>query len=204
MSDKMWLFVGVVIFLAVFIGLLWWVLRQRDEAWEEVADLEAVSRGNLNAKESAEAAAKTWEERCQDTERRLQEVTSRYAKYVNKLEDDLAAARAKEGKGNGFLETAVTVAERPVWEQTDAGSLRAWLGTGSGKKLAGILRFDEQKHNRSAVLRVSAHKYNCGWAAGYHAACQAITNLSADVRPQQDDDSGERDGAAAFAERNAP
>ncbi len=103
-----------------------------------------------------------------------------------------------------LVDSAVTTSARPEWTQADAEAFRVYLASASGRKFTGILQFDEQRQNRSAVLRITDHAYNSGFAAGFHARSESLMQLSADVRPQQDEHSGERDGATPLADRTAP
>lgn len=128
---------------------------------------------------------------------RLQASQDGLAARLKAANEALAEDRARPPIG-----LAVT-APRPEWTQQEAELFRIWLATPVGRKFAGILLFDEQKQNRSAVLRISNHEYNAGFAAGFHARSESLLQLSADVRPQQDEDSGEREGATPLAERYA-
>lgn len=122
---------------------------------------------------------------------------------LNEAHANPVSAR-REPRPTGPFESAVLTAERPVWEQADAEAFRKFLGSPAGRKFTGILQFDEQKQNRSAVLRLNNHQYNCGFAAGFHARSASVQALSADVRPQQDEDQQPADGASAAAEQFAP
>jgi hypothetical protein len=67
----------------------------------------------------------------------------------------------------------------------------------------------EQECNRSAIRRTdkdeNAFANNAGYARGWSEATNYFfVTLSADVRPQQDDDTNAGDGAARLRERLAP
>ena len=86
---------------------------------------------------------------------------------------------------------AVVTTERPVWTQEDAEWWSKNLKSESGRKLLGILLFDEQAHNRSAVLRPEGFPYNAGFAAGYGSLARQFApgthnGFAALVRPEQD------------------
>lgn len=100
--------------------------------------------------------------------------------------------------------SAVTTAQRPEWRQEHAADFRAFLATATGRQFAELLRWDEQDHNRKAVAFLDNHSYRSGFGQGFGERTRSILKLSADVRPQQDDNSGAGDGATPDAERLAP
>ncbi len=95
--------------------------------------------------------------------------------------------------------------ERPTWTQADAEFFRAFLVTGTGRKVAELISFDESTQNRHAVTNPHGnHSYLAGFAAGFSARGASLMQLSANVRPQQDNDNGDGDGVDRPGERLAP
>lgn len=106
------------------------------------------------------------------------------------------------------LDAMATEQERdsaPPWEQADAIAWRTFLGTATGIRVRRQLAFWERVGNRSAVLQRQDFDNNCGYARGFYRCAEwLLSTLSADVRPQQDDDMTPSTGAARGHEANAP
>lgn len=97
-------------------------------------------------------------------------------------------------------EEAWSVAHQEAW-------LQFLKKTEAGQVLLAKVNFQEQAMNRSAVLRTEGAENNTGFARGWHAASQYFFKalpISADVRPQQDEDTDSGAGAAHLRERLAP
>jgi hypothetical protein len=92
--------------------------------------------------------------------------------------------------------------EPPGWNDGDRANFRAFMQTETGKRLRDTINFYEQGGNRRAVLSGDSRQANK--AAGFHEFGAWLVELSADVRPQQDDYSQLPQGARETAERFAP
>lgn len=93
----------------------------------------------------------------------------------------------------------------PPWGPEDAARWRLFLTSETGERLARALNFWSQWEEQAATLRENNFENACGQAKGFRRCAQyALHKLSADIRPQQDDDTQGQHGAAALRERYAP
>lgn len=114
--------------------------------------------------------------------------------YVRELETKLRAPfEARESES------------APAWDHDDSTQLRAFLATPSGQRLAQVVNWWSQMEEHKASLAIGRHDYACGGAKGFRVCGEFILQrLSADVRPQQDENTQVGNGAAAERERYAP
>lgn len=93
----------------------------------------------------------------------------------------------------------------PPWTQDDAERWRLFLTCETGERLKRLLNFWSQWEEQSATLREDNFENACGQAKGFRRCAQyALQKLSADIRPQQDEDTRGQHGAADLRERYAP
>jgi len=92
--------------------------------------------------------------------------------------------------------------DTPEWFAGDRENLGSFMRSESGCRLRAAINFYEQGRNRRAVL--SGDTQQIGRAAGFHEFGAWLLELSADVRPQQDEYSHLSLGAREVAERFAP
>lgn len=93
----------------------------------------------------------------------------------------------------------------PVWGPDDSAWWREVLAGPRGSRLRELINWWSGMKDRQAVTRLDKHEYACGEAAGFHVAANFMLNtLSVDVRPQQDEDTQQGNGAAGLRERIAP
>lgn len=96
-------------------------------------------------------------------------------------------------------------AAAPPWEDEDRNNLRIFLGTNTGQRLCQGMNYWAQFKEQAATLTTENQAYQCGTAAGYrHFGTFVLHTLSADIRPQQDEDTRTRHGADDLRERHAP
>lgn len=93
----------------------------------------------------------------------------------------------------------------PPWTQDDAERWRLFLTCETGDRLKRLLNFWSQWEEQAATLREDNFENACGQAKGFRRCAQyALQKLSADIRPQQDEDTQGQHGAADLRERYAP
>lgn len=165
-----------------------------------------VSRKDAEA-QSGEAGAQVGEgERVAELEMTL---SNRFAEII-KLRREVLQLRGETERLRKELVNRfpVVTAEEEAWT---VAHQEAWLQflkkTEAGQVLLAKVNFQEQAMNRSAVLRTEGAENNTGFARGWHAASQYFFKalpISADVRPQQDEDTDSGAGAAHLRERLAP
>ena len=114
---------------------------------------------------------------------------------------EMEQLRAKLTRPFEARETAAA----PAWEDEDRNNLRIFLGTNTGQRLCQGMNYWAQFKEQAATLTTENQAYQCGTAAGYrHFGTFVLHTLSADIRPQQDEDTRTRHGADDLRERHAP
>jgi predicted O-linked N-acetylglucosamine transferase (SPINDLY family) len=125
-----------------------------------------------------------------------------YRQMVDALHDEIHALRRP-------FETVRWGDTEPAWTAEDRAAWVALMNSEVGRKVIQAATFFEQQCNRSAIRRTdkdeNSFANNAGYARGWSEATHYFfVTLSADVRPQQDEDTTSGEGAAAARERWAP
>lgn len=93
----------------------------------------------------------------------------------------------------------------PPWGPEDCAWWRDTLAGPRGQRLRQLVNWWSGMKDRTAVTRLDKHEYACGEAAGFYLAANYMLNtLSADFRPQQEEDGQAGHGADSLNERIAP